>query len=333
MQRSTLAERAAFSLYLRTGRRVAAAEIEVKFNPWHDEENGRFTFAGQGRYFGAGGTGMPETANMARQAKTPPAPGSGIAANTSDPSRNSAHHPDNYSIYTVRPGDSLSRIAAQREGLSTADLAWLNQQSIDQPLKVGQQIELLHQAYLDEGRAAKNKFLTLSHYMDTHGGKLPPNVAHPPSLQNQILDSNWKRKVKHGYAFDINAIKRPREVTGELTDGPIAKRSRTTQAQAGRPDRRPSDDGGHFIAARFNGPGNSFNHFAQDRNFNRGAYRAMEDGWAKALREGRTVFVDIVPFYESTSQRPYRIHVTWRIDGKEDSMDFGNEKKGKPRGR
>ena len=28
--------------------------IEQKFNPWHDPENGRFTFAGQGRYFARG---------------------------------------------------------------------------------------------------------------------------------------------------------------------------------------------------------------------------------------------------------------------------------------
>ncbi|CAM5454427.1 putative protein OS=Sphingobium scionense OX=1404341 GN=GGQ90_001459 PE=4 SV=1 [Sphingobium scionense] len=45
----------AFSLYLRTGRRIGPDAIEVKFNPWHDEENGRFTFRGQGRYFGATG--------------------------------------------------------------------------------------------------------------------------------------------------------------------------------------------------------------------------------------------------------------------------------------
>lgn len=28
--------------------------IEAKFNPWHDSENGQFTFAGSGSYFGQG---------------------------------------------------------------------------------------------------------------------------------------------------------------------------------------------------------------------------------------------------------------------------------------
>jgi hypothetical protein len=69
MQRSTFSERAAFSLYLRTGHRLTAAEIEVKFNPWHDEENGRFTFAGQGRYFGASGTGKPEIRTFPNEPK------------------------------------------------------------------------------------------------------------------------------------------------------------------------------------------------------------------------------------------------------------------------
>ena len=43
----------AFEIYLRTGRQIgaAAAAPETKFNPWHDPKDGRFTFAGQGRYF------------------------------------------------------------------------------------------------------------------------------------------------------------------------------------------------------------------------------------------------------------------------------------------
>ena len=149
----------------------------------------------------------------------------------------------------------------------------------------------------------------------------------------QILDNNWRNETKNGYDFHIDVIARPREVVAELTDGPIAARSRRAQAQAGQPDRRPGDDGGHFIAARFNGPGDSVNHFAQDRNFNRGAYRAMEDGWARNLRDGKRVVVHIVPLYEGTSKRPYRIHVTWRVNGREEFRDFSNESKVKPRDR
>jgi LysM repeat protein len=229
----------------------------------------------------------------------------------------------------VRPGDSLSRIAAQRKGLSAADLAWLNKQSIDQPLKVGQQIKVPHQAYLDAGRAAKNKFMALAHYMDTYGGKSPPSVAHPPSLEIQILDSPGRKESKNGYDFHIDPVARTEKVHGELSDGPIAPRSRNNQAQAGKPDRREGkDDGGHFIAARFNGPSDSFNHFAQDRNFNRGAYRKLEDDWTTALRAGRKVVVDIDALYQGASRRPYQLNVTWTINGHKSTKRFANEAKG-----
>lgn len=49
--------RSAFSHFLRLGRRTPsdlAVDVEVKYNPWHDSDDGRFTFKGQGRYFPAG---------------------------------------------------------------------------------------------------------------------------------------------------------------------------------------------------------------------------------------------------------------------------------------
>lgn len=327
--------RTAFNLYLRTGRRPALAppvQVEVKFNPWHDEEDGRFTFAGQGRYFPRGGNTRPQTMETAAggQVRRPARPDSdGVP----DRRHLRADHPGNHSTHIVQPGDTLTRIAARRKGLSARDLAWLNQHPLDRPLSIGQRIKLPHQAYLDAGQAARAKFLALAHYMDTHGGKLPPDPANPPSLESQILDTNWRKETKNGYDFHMDVIARPREVVAVLTDGPIAQRSRRAQAQAGQPDRRPGDDGGHFIAARFNGPGDSVNHFAQDRNFNRGAYRAMEDGWARNLRDGKSVVVHIVPLYAGTSKRPYRINVTWRVNGKEEFRDFSNESKGKPRDR
>ena len=53
--------RRAFSVWLRTGRWPTiptADDVEVKFNPWHDPADGRFTFAGSGRAYGrSGGNG------------------------------------------------------------------------------------------------------------------------------------------------------------------------------------------------------------------------------------------------------------------------------------
>ncbi|MDI1296965.1 MAG: DNA/RNA non-specific endonuclease [bacterium] len=332
----------AFSLYLRTGRRIdpvqalaqGAAQVEVKFNPWHDREDGRFTFVGQGGYFPAdgGGNGGRVAARGTAVSGQDYRPIRAARPDVPDRRHLAPGHPRNHSTYVVQPGDSLARIAAQRKGLTARDLAWLNQHPLDRLLTVGQRIKLPHQAYLDAGRAAKNRFVALVHYRDTHGGKLPPDPANPPSIESQILDGNWRRETKNGYDFHIDVIARNRRTHGGLSLAVAPARSRRSQAQAGKPDRRASDDGGHFIAARFNGPRDSFNHFAQDANFNRGSYRAMEDGWAKQLRAGHQVFVDIVPLYHGTSKRPYSLTVTWEIDGKKVIQKFPNEAKGKAGG-
>jgi hypothetical protein len=110
-------------------------------------------------------------------------------------------------------------------------------------------------------------------------------------------------------------------------------RSRTAQARAGGADRRSVDDGGHYIAARFNGPTDAFNHFAQDANFNRGDYRSLEDQWAMAKRSGRDVTVMIVPGYAAGSKRPAIIDVSFTITGHKQSVKFANEPKEKRRGK
>src|SRR6478609_1539033 len=70
------ARRRAFSLWLRTGRLPRSARggtTEVKYNPWHDQDDGRFTFAGSGRYFGRGGArgGSSLDETMAKRPKEP----------------------------------------------------------------------------------------------------------------------------------------------------------------------------------------------------------------------------------------------------------------------
>lgn len=61
----------AFSVWLRTGRRVRypdSREIERKFNPWHDPDDGRFTTPEEGVQSGMGGGGIAQTArNGARK--------------------------------------------------------------------------------------------------------------------------------------------------------------------------------------------------------------------------------------------------------------------------
>lgn len=254
------ARRRAFSFWLRTGRLphwVRGGSTERKFNPWHDPDDGRFTFKGTGRYFGRGSSGRSD----ARMHERPREPRPNLALN----------------------GGGAS-------------------------------------------------------------GAMPPPVPPPPAGQPAPLPGaapgysrarvsanharGWSRTVRSSYTWWLDASGRLREVEGTLKLVKNPRRSHAAQRQAGGPDRRPSDEGGHYIAPRFDGPADAFNHFAQDRNFNRGTYRLLEDQWARALRAGKRVDVRIMPVYQGSSGRPSSINVWFWIDGRPESQKFQNEYRG-----
>ena len=62
-----------FETWMRTGRwsEPQPDSVERKFNPWHDPDDGRFTFAGQGKYFGRGASAGAGAASTARTPRKP----------------------------------------------------------------------------------------------------------------------------------------------------------------------------------------------------------------------------------------------------------------------
>ena len=244
--------RRAFPIWLRTGRlssHPTGDGIECKFNPWHDPENGRFTFAGAGRYHGGGGSF-----------------GGGGAGGTwqrSQPKR-------------VRANQKRSSAAIVPTGQPTGS-----------------------------------------------------SSARPAAAS----EASFREVLRNGYTYQIDLRERTRRVSGALTVADVPIRSRTSQRQAGGVERRASDEGGHYIAARFDGPTEAFNHFAQDANFNRGGYRVLEDEWARDKRAGRAIRVKIVPRFDGTSARPSVIDVWWTVDGRSKSLKFLNERSERSRGK
>uniref|UniRef100_UPI003734D5B9 DNA/RNA non-specific endonuclease n=1 Tax=Vibrio atypicus TaxID=558271 RepID=UPI003734D5B9 len=87
------------------------------------------------------------------------------------------------------------------------------------------------------------------------------------------------------------------------------------------------DDGGHLIASIFDGAGEQINYAPMNANLNRGAWKAMENRWAKALNGDppKTVKIDIQPIYEGNSKRPEAFEVIYEIDGKEEFLEFANK--------
>ena len=132
-------------------------------------------------------------------------------------------------------------------------------------------------------------------------------------------------KTRRGYRYELDELGRVRKVEGELKRNPAQGRNKTAQLEAGGKDRLPTDEGGHYVGRRFDGPMDDFNHFAQDQNFNRGAYKQLENEWDAALKSGKTVKVDITPHYSGTSLRPEKLTLNYSINGQmQDPIVFKN---------
>lgn len=300
MDISAEAQRQAFSLWLRTGRLpgwLKAVRAEFKFNPWHDPDDGRFTHAGTGRYFGRGSGRAAEAPGTARHSddRRRPGPsrgGRGAGQGQGPTGGGGWGGKEPFGGYGGGGGDGF------RGGGASG--SWAEPEADAPPKRT-------------EARPVRRD-------------PQPATQARPqPAGRDGGSEKDWEEVRQNGYVWKIDTVGRPREITGTITFSEAPRRSRTVQAQAGGADRRPSDDGGHYIAARFNGPAEAFNHFAQDSNFNRGRYRALEDQWAKATRGGLRVDVKIVPVYEGASQRPSKINVWFQVDGELQSIQIPNE--------
>lgn len=147
----------------------------------------------------------------------------------------------------------------------------------------------------------------------------PPAPAKPEPVEP------GKTVFGDGQVFKMDDLDRTTFVSAQLKLVDTPKRSRRVQSAAGIPDRKPTDDGGHYIAPRFNGPSEAFNHFAQNRTINRGRYREIENRWAAALKEGKSVYVEIRPAYQGQSKRPAWLEVTELIDDQERSEIVPND--------
>jgi hypothetical protein len=317
-------ERVAFQIYLRTGKILPVGrrgELQVKFNPWHDPEDGRFTFAGQGTYFG--GRRQAEDTRQSsspqkRQSNAPPTPGNkrpvtfGPAGGTGGRAGASGARPRP----TVKPSQNSKPRGGDFAGGGSfggggAGESWSEAAAPPQPKKA----ERSRQS-IPAGQSA------------------PPRRRVGVSVRKPTITVASSRRIiqKNGYSFEVNAEtgahRRTEHVFGELQSEPKERRSKREQLQAGGVHRGKTDDGGHFIAPRFNGPRDWFNHFAQNSNINRGAYRVIEDGWAKERDAGKRVFVDIVASYPENSTRAESLTIRWTVDEEERVEILPNPRKG-----
>ncbi|WP_375381707.1 DNA/RNA non-specific endonuclease [uncultured Sphingomonas sp.] len=291
-----------FSHWVRTGRliRVDArwGAREVKFNPNHDPKDGRFT-SGDG-----GGS-----AGMSRRPSSHQATGSGTWGGG---------------------GFSGGGRGAGGGGGTTGYYMTYDERQAYQRQHPGRDPYLSQPGDTLESIAAEHG-LSATEIRELNGIKSGPKIG--PGQVLALPAGSLQRTEKNGYTFGTDAIDRTHEAKGDLYLADAPERSRANQKQAGVVDRRATDDGGHFIAARFGGPTDSFNHFAQDANVNRGEYRALEDSWAQNIRSGKHVHVDITAHYSGDSRWPDSLTVQSIVNGRSSTRILSNEPKGHARGR
>lgn len=143
-----------------------------------------------------------------------------------------------------------------------------------------------------------------------------PRPSVKPIPARPVRTPPLRTEERNGYKFQLDEEDKPRRIdVPRLGTEARTRRSRSAQRNAGKPDRLSTDDGGHYIAHRFNGPNDAFNHFAQDRSSNRGRYRMVEDEWAHAQAQGKDVSLAMTIVYPKGSRRPDFIHIWFNLGG------------------
>lgn len=150
-----------------------------------------------------------------------------------------------------------------------------------------------------------------------------------PTLNEVMEDSQFFKDHKAGeYTFDESESGKRAYGVLNLADNP--KRNATVQRQAGGDERRPDDDGGHIIGARFIPESGAENVDAQNSNLNRGAYKREENTWADSLKDGNNVYSNIETYKREGHERP-DAYMGWTVteDSKGqrhwDAFSFTNE--------
>ena len=150
-----------------------------------------------------------------------------------------------------------------------------------------------------------------------------------PTLSEVMDDPEFFEKHEAGeYQYGQYDIGKSAYGVLDLADNPI--RDSKAQREAGGLERRPDDDGGHLIGARFGGSPTDENLDAQNRNLNRGAYKREENAWAEGLQEGDKIFVNTETYKREGTERP-DAYMGWTVtetpDGQRhwDAFSYTNE--------
>lgn len=131
-------------------------------------------------------------------------------------------------------------------------------------------------------------------------GKLKPNVKYQAGEHEYFYTTDENGLIVRAQADDLQF---------KTHDGRLRNAANT-------PGKMSGDQAGHLIGDRFGGSPELDNLVSQAKQVNLSEYKKVENIWAKAIEEGKTVSVDIKVNYEPGSIRPSSFDVQYSIDGR-----------------
>ena len=131
-------------------------------------------------------------------------------------------------------------------------------------------------------------------------GKLKPNVTYQTGEYAYIYQTDEEGRISHVKVEKLQFTKRLKR---------LRHNARTLGKLLG-------DHAGHLIGDRFGGSPELDNLVSQAQRVNSSEYKAIENEWARALKDGKVVSVDIQIHYADGGARPTGFTVQYAIDGK-----------------
>lgn len=159
---------------------------------------------------------------------------------------------------------------------------------------------------LNDIRYNKNDIITDgTHIVD---GKLKPNVKYRAGEYNYIYVTDELGRIRYVYAEDLRLTKRKSRLKHvSKTLGKLV-----------------TDHAGHLIGDRFGGSSRIDNLVSQLATVNLSDYKKLENCWAKEIKNGKKVTVEIEIVYDNDNLRPSGFNVVYYINGKKADKFISN---------
>lgn len=149
------------------------------------------------------------------------------------------------------------------------------------------------------------------------------------SLETEIFDDsgNLKPNIRYKtgefeYFYETDSDGRISKF--ETDNLQLTERKSRLPHNSNTPGKIKGDHAGHIVGDRFGGSPDIDNLVSQASNVNLSKYKRIENHWAREIKKGKTVTVNIVVDYEKDSLRPKAFHIEYTIDGEYYEQDIIN---------